>query len=158
MRKKYISDNTPPSKTSLWTKHFVHMTLSMFSASTSFSTEETHTQSPQQVTRKKGNSVSSCFRVDSLWAAAQKVMRHLKPVLVVCNHRGTLTCNGSLSPCKDQLLDLHIWSVSLETGSETQLFKLAVFSQMVTYWLHSQFGAYVSYFEIIIQSGLVTPS
>lgn len=81
----------------------------------------THTQSPQQVTREKGNSASSCFRVSSLWAAAHKGMRHLKLMLVVCNHRGTLASDGHLSLCKDQLLDLHVWSVSLETGSETQL-------------------------------------
>lgn len=49
-------------------------------------------------------------------------------------------------PCKDQLLDLHVWSVSLETGSETQLSKYAIFPQMVNYRLHPQFGAYVSYF------------
>lgn len=127
MRKKYnVSDTTPPWKTPLWTEHFIRMTLSMYSASMSFSKEEkkhtqTHTQSPQQVTREKGNSASSCFRVSSLWAAAHKGMRHLKLMLVVCNHRGTLASDGHLSLCKDQLLDLHVWSVSLETGSETQL-------------------------------------
>lgn len=51
------------------------------------------------------------------------------------------------APCEEQLLDLHVWSVSLETGSETQLSKGAVFPQMVTYWLHPHFGTYVSYLK-----------
>lgn len=67
-------------------------------------------------------------------------MKHLKPLLVVCNHRGALTSDGPLSPCKDQLLDLHVLSVSLETGSETQYFH--------KWWptVYTQFGAYVSFF------------
>lgn len=62
------------------------MTLSMFSTSTSFSKEETdrqtHIQSSQQATRENWNSVSSCFMVGNFWAAAYKVMGHLKPLPV----------------------------------------------------------------------------
>lgn len=113
------SDTTSPWKALLCTKHSIQMTLCKFSFSFSYSkgkSTHTHTQTHTESTAgDKGtieNSVPSCFRVGSSWAAACKSARCHKLMFLACSsHRAVASLGPDL--CRSGRWSQHLPGLSV---------------------------------------------